>query len=801
MTTTPDLFDAILAHPDLIEKPSATKPEGRGWCPCHPDREGGKPSLQINLRKRIVKCFVCEAGLNQVAEAWGLKRDKPTPISKRNVLAQYDYRNAAGELVFQVVRLEPDPGEDKVIRQRRPKADGWEWNLKGVRTVLYRLPELMQSAPEDLVYIVEGEKDVNRLVEGGLTATTNPMGSGTLVRPKWAKHLSKPLQGREVVIIADNDEPGREHALSIAYRLKDVAASIRLIPELPDVGDKGDVSDYLDAGHTIDDLAQLAANTPPRNLDDLASEVEEQTKDQPVGLYEGSSWRHVARRILDDMHERGFFVTTGTAASNPDTYYFSRERRELALVDPENTSLRQLLNEVYNVNKADTLSSYLIAQMWSEAIATGQHATVAWFTHYDEKANVLYIDQGDGQVLRLNGRTIDTVDNGADNVVFRPGAGFEPWRFNPMAEAQLYREVLIDSLNFDDDDENAHTPDEQAVLMNVWLLCLAFENVQPTKPIALFVGPTDSGKTNTIRRAGKMLYSSGYQLGAIKKEKEGDFWAEVTNQGLAGFDNADGYIPWLEDNLATVSTGIAHMTRRLHTTNDLAVYPARCFVALSARTPFFRREDVASRMLIFRMKPLEAETRLSEREVESEVNDQRDDLLSSYVMDLNYVLAARQPTEEMIDRSLRLGDFAREYVRNGGSAARAYRAAYDADGMSDQVVQNEASKLLHHRGVSVRVHEIHEEALAAAQLTPELIIKGLVDIANDPNANANARVRALQALMKPLGMDVQRTVHEGTIHHDINPTLSQLSIEDLEALAADARQRLFLEGEGGVKES
>ncbi len=55
--------------------------------------------------------------------------------------------------------------------------------------------------------------------------------------------------------------------------------------------------------------------------------------------------------------------------------------------------------------------------------------------------------------------------------------------------------------------------------------------------------------------------------------------------------------------------------------------------------------------------------------------------------------------------------------------------------------------------------------------------------------------------MKPLGMDVTRTVHEGTIRHDINPTLSQLSIEDLEALAADARRRLALEGEGGVKES
>jgi len=117
--------------------------------------------------------------------------------------------------------------------------------------------------------------------------------------------------------------------------------------------------------------------------------------------------------------------------------------------------------------------------------------------------------------------------------------------------------------------------------------------------------------------------------------------------------------------------------------------------------------------------------------------------------------------------------------------------------MSERVVNNEASKLLRHRKVSVRIDEIHEEALAAVQLTPELIIKGLVDIANDPEANANARVRALQALMKPLGMDVTRTVHEGRIVHDIDPVKATLSIEDLEALAADARKRLALEGEGG----
>ncbi|MDP6494877.1 MAG: hypothetical protein QGI09_05565, partial [Dehalococcoidia bacterium] len=91
---------------------------------------------------------------------------------KRRISATYDYTDEDGTLLFQTVRYDP-----KDFAQRQPDGKGgWKWNLEGVRRVLYRLPELLGADPSEPVFIVEGEKDVDRLAGLGLVATTNPMG-------------------------------------------------------------------------------------------------------------------------------------------------------------------------------------------------------------------------------------------------------------------------------------------------------------------------------------------------------------------------------------------------------------------------------------------------------------------------------------------------------------------------------------------------------------------------------------------------------------------------------------------------
>ena len=165
------------------------------------------------------------------------------------VVTTYDYHDAAGKTIFQVCRMEP-----KSFRQRRPDGAGdWIWDLKSVNPVPYHLPEIMAAA---LVYQVEGEKDADRLRTLGLVATCNPMGAG-----KWRKEYSPYFQGKVVVILPDNDLAGRVHAQDVARNLYGIATSVKVV-ELPGLPEKGDVSDWIDAGGTPEQLRALMEAAP-----------------------------------------------------------------------------------------------------------------------------------------------------------------------------------------------------------------------------------------------------------------------------------------------------------------------------------------------------------------------------------------------------------------------------------------------------------------------------------------------------------------------------------------------------------
>ena len=103
------------------------------------------------------------------------------------------------------------------------------------------------------IYTPEGEKDVDRLIAEGVPATCNSGGAGNFL-----PELSKWFQVRQIVLLEDNDDKGREHVRDEAELLTAVAKSIK-IPSLPGLREKEDVSDWLDSGHTVNELNQMVA--------------------------------------------------------------------------------------------------------------------------------------------------------------------------------------------------------------------------------------------------------------------------------------------------------------------------------------------------------------------------------------------------------------------------------------------------------------------------------------------------------------------------------------------------------------
>lgn len=277
-----------VSRADLVELVESRFPKGRwvrpdqweGLCPCHEDT---RPSFGVGLRDHtdkngvpgytlLMKCLSCGAGLKDVCSALGIdesdcftydptarKARGPAGAPRREV-AVYPYVDEQGTVLYEVVRYEP-----KDFRQRRVLPNGVrEWKLGDVRRVLFNLPAVREAAETGKrVYFVEGEKDAQSLGRARAVATTN-MG-GAAMRPgekKWRAEYEDQLAGvAQLVVIPDNDEPGRAHAQIVADSVKAKVGEVVVVDLArfwPDMPVKADVSDLLVKHGDVEGLALLA---------------------------------------------------------------------------------------------------------------------------------------------------------------------------------------------------------------------------------------------------------------------------------------------------------------------------------------------------------------------------------------------------------------------------------------------------------------------------------------------------------------------------------------------------------------
>lgn len=107
--------------------------------------------------------------------------------------------------------------------------------------------------------VCEGEKATDAAAELGLLATTSPHGSKSAGKADWAA-----LAGREVVILPDHDEAGKQYAGDVANILAKLtpAATVRIVnlaDAWPDLPSGGDMADVVAAGEDADTIkAKLA---------------------------------------------------------------------------------------------------------------------------------------------------------------------------------------------------------------------------------------------------------------------------------------------------------------------------------------------------------------------------------------------------------------------------------------------------------------------------------------------------------------------------------------------------------------
>jgi len=611
MKPTGDTTDRLLKR--TLERLNVAKgPDHRGeyvaWCPFHPDGKGKpphEPNLQIS--ERGFYCHACgENGpLTKIAERLGI----PDYSGDDRFEAVYDYCSEDGSVLFQVVRM---PG--KKFRQRRPDANaGWIWNLRGVKRVLFRLPDLI-ARTEEVVFIVEGEKDAERLHHLGILATTSPGGAG-----KWRDEYGELLRGRDVVILPDNDDPGRKHALQVARSVAKSARSVKIV-DLPGLPEKEDVSTWLDAGHTAEELISTAEKTTVWDPAGKGDEEQESGRGERAGR-ESQADRLVAL-ALEQKVELFHDLTGGTFArlevgdhkeiwrcrSRDFRRWLARRMWEREQKAPNSEAVRAAVAVIEAQAQFDGSECDLDVRVASDR-------GVFWYDLADSEWRAVKIDSGGWEVVS------------EPPILFRRYSHQQP-QVEPVPGGDL--QELLGFVNLRDA--------SQELLLLVYLVsCLVPEIPHP---IPILHGPQGAAKTTLFRILRRLVDPSATECLSFPRDAS-ELVQQMSHHWMPLYDNVTGLPVWASDALCRAVTGEAFSKRELYSDDEDVIYRFRRCVGLNGINVAAHQADLLDRSIVIGLEPIAEPERRPESEFWTEFESVRPKLVGAILEILCRALVIR----------------------------------------------------------------------------------------------------------------------------------------------------------------
>jgi hypothetical protein len=554
-------------------------------CPAHDDQ---RPSFSFADGPDGL-ILLCRAGCKPAAIIAALRRQYPSATFKlakrqrgagKQIVTTYPYRDEQGHLLYEVVRYEP-----KAFRIRRPDGKGgYVWNMEGVRRVLYRLPDLKDRD----VWVVEGEKDADRLQSLYLATTTNPGGAG-----KWRDEYVQQLiaQGvKSILIIPDRDDAGERHARDIARSCLGAGLKV-LIIRPPDLPEKGDISDWLDQGHGREDLFSLVE----RAEDVTAATLAEETVmgEEQVNTTSGNAWADRLVALAEATGIRLFHAEFDEAfASFPVGTHTE--------VWPVNGPVvRKWLGGLYwtqfrKAAQPDVLNA-AIQTLESKAAFEGGHAAVHLRTAWHE--GDLYYDLGDPEwrVVKVTATGWEVLNSSP--IYFRRFAGMTA-QASPQSGGDIHE--LWGLLNIPD-------PCDRRLLV-AWLVIALIPNIP--RPLLVLHGDQGAGKTTTARFLGALVDPSDAPL--VRARDDADLVQALSHRYAAVFDNVSSISDKLSDLLSRAVTGETFSKRRLYSNDEDVFYKFRRALIVTGINLVVTKADLLDRSLIIGTARLLDEQRLEE---------------------------------------------------------------------------------------------------------------------------------------------------------------------------------------------
>ncbi len=351
--------------------------------------------------------------------------------------------------------------------------------------------------------------------------------------------------------------------------------------------------------------------------------------------------------VRKSLEKRGSFFHDAATA-----YIFLNDTRVLLPIEPDELGLELLLHD-YGLFPTEPLTRQVIDGLRLHAHSRGAAIDVHPYAYYNAAAYTSYVYDFAGGVYRIRPDVVDHVDNGTDGVLFVQNPRWRELRLAAIGNETDWASWLIEGLQFGN---GILTHDDQKCLLTLWILSLFVPQLFPTRVILALLGDKGSGKSSLLRRLGKLMFGPKFNV-AMLTSKPDDFDAAITSEPLVVADNADQAPNWFPDKLAVVATGGTVKRRVLYTTNRLVEYPIVANLAVTSRTPNFKREDVAERLLPLTVTRIEAFQ--PESALLTAVESRREEMIGAILGDVQRVLRELQMAGSRTHRTkFRMADFA-----------------------------------------------------------------------------------------------------------------------------------------------
>jgi 5S rRNA maturation endonuclease (ribonuclease M5) len=591
-------------------------------CPAHSDK---KQSLSIGLsdnkKQILINCFAgCET--DDILKGAGLKmadlftETVNTKITKENT---YSYYNAEGTLMYRKIRKDYDDKSKKFYFEQPNGKKG----VQGIQRMVYNLPSVVQSSK---VYFVEGEKCADAIIKNGRVATTLDNGANS----KWLPEYSKYFENKEVIIIPDNDKAGFKYATNIATNLQ-----YAKIIKLPDLSEKGDIYDWLEEGHTMNELDKL----PKLNLEEYISEVSGgQASTKNTTTIRVETQPETMLRLIDEKDSIFFHDTENIPYAavtvnghkevmNIESKDFSIWLNGLFYKEEHKPPKKESVSQVISVLTAKALFDNEEAIKLSNRVAKTEGAF--WYS----------LGNNDWQAVK-------TTANG--------------WKIedNPPILFNRYKHQNAQVKPSDNGDINKILKyiniKEYHTLFLCWLVCCFVPEIPHAMPI--FCGEKGAAKSTSCALLKKIIDPSALETLTIQKNSR-SMAINLQQHWFLPFDNVSNINAEISDTLCRAITGGGIQQRKLFTDADDYIFTFKRCIAINGINNVVTRSDLLDRAILIKLQRISEKNRKEISEIEQEFKKDLPSILGGVFDTLSKAMKIYPDVK--LDKLPRMADFAR----------------------------------------------------------------------------------------------------------------------------------------------